>query len=75
VQVVDGFVELGTLKQVEFLPALRRASVVVRRFQHAGAEVHVKGAPEVLCDLGQPQPSRAARTRVHLPAGASPAGL
>ncbi|KAF2669226.1 hypothetical protein BT63DRAFT_455205 [Microthyrium microscopicum] len=43
--------ELGILKQFEFVSQLRRASVVVRQFGSPGGHVFVKGAPECMPDI------------------------
>src|SRR6195952_4452004 len=47
--------ELGILKQFEFVSQLRRASVIVRQFGSPGAEVYVKGAPECMKDICRPE--------------------
>ncbi|RLL97324.1 hypothetical protein CFD26_102194 [Aspergillus turcosus] len=41
-------IELGVLRNFEFVSELRRASVVVRQFGDGGASFFVKGAPESL---------------------------
>ncbi|GFF47573.1 probable cation-transporting ATPase C1672.11c [Aspergillus lentulus] len=41
-------IELGVLRNFEFVSELRRASVVVRQFGDGGASYFVKGAPESL---------------------------
>ncbi|KAL9079736.1 MAG: hypothetical protein Q9157_001409 [Trypethelium eluteriae] len=51
----DKILELGVLKNFEFVPHLRRASVVVRQYQSAGADVFVKGAPECMADICRPE--------------------
>lgn len=38
--------ELGILRNFEFVSELRRASVIVRQFGDNGASIFVKGAPE-----------------------------
>lgn len=46
-------IELGVLRSFEFIPQLRRSSVVVRRFGATDGDVYVKGAPEcikAICD-------------------------
>lgn len=43
--------ELGVLRNFEFVSQLRRASVVVRQFGDNGASVFVKGAPESIKDI------------------------
>ncbi|PYH40684.1 putative P-type ATPase [Aspergillus saccharolyticus JOP 1030-1] len=45
-QVSHAHLELGILRNFEFISELRRASVVVRRFGDSGASTYVKGAPE-----------------------------
>jgi cation-transporting ATPase 13A2 len=47
--------ELGVLKQFEFISQLRRASVVVRQFGAVEAQVFVKGAPECMKDICRPE--------------------
>ncbi|KAH8167765.1 hypothetical protein CIB48_g488 [Xylaria polymorpha] len=47
--------ELGVLRSFEFVSQLRRASVIVRGFgQHQG-DIYVKGAPECMRDICQPE--------------------
>jgi cation-transporting ATPase 13A2 len=43
--------ELGVLKNFEFVSQLRRASVVVRHFRAQGGDIFVKGAPECMQDI------------------------
>jgi cation-transporting ATPase 13A3/4/5 len=47
-------VELGVLRQFEFVSQLRRASVIVRRFGSKSGDIYVKGAPEVMKDICRP---------------------
>lgn len=47
--------ELGILRSFEFASQLRRASVVVRQFGDSGATFFVKGAPESVKDISQPE--------------------
>lgn len=47
--------ELGILRSFEFVPELRRASVVVKQFGGSGASVFVKGAPESVKDICLPE--------------------
>lgn len=47
--------ELGVLRNFEFVSQLRRASVVVRQFGDNGASVFVKGAPESIKDICVPE--------------------
>jgi cation-transporting ATPase 13A2 len=44
-------IELGVLKQFEFVSHLRRASVIVRQFGDKSGDVYVKGAPEAMKDI------------------------
>lgn len=49
------FLELGVIRTFEFVSALRRMSVVVKRLKSNWMEIYVKGAPEVMaeiCDRG-----------------------
>jgi cation-transporting ATPase 13A2 len=46
-------VELNILKGFEFVSHLRRASVIVRQQGDPGANIYVKGAPEVMKDICQ----------------------
>ncbi|KAJ5095152.1 cation-transporting ATPase [Penicillium argentinense] len=48
-------VELGVLRNFEFVSHLRRASVVVRQFGDNGASFFVKGAPESIRDICVPE--------------------
>ncbi|RCI13511.1 hypothetical protein L249_5504 [Ophiocordyceps polyrhachis-furcata BCC 54312] len=47
----DGSRELGMLKSFEFLPQLRRASVIVRHFGQKSGDIFVKGAPEAMREI------------------------
>lgn len=47
-------IELGVLKQFEFVSQLRRASVIVRNFGDKGGDIYVKGAPECMKDICKP---------------------
>ncbi|KAI9687538.1 MAG: hypothetical protein M1822_002148 [Bathelium mastoideum] len=51
----DKKLELGVLRNFEFVSQLRRASVVVRHYQSAGADVYVKGAPECMAEICRPE--------------------
>ncbi|KAG8686375.1 hypothetical protein FRC09_014172, partial [Ceratobasidium sp. 395] len=42
------FLELGVIRTFEFVSALRRMSVVVKRLKSSSMEIYVKGAPEVM---------------------------
>ncbi|KAF7967606.1 hypothetical protein HWV62_33697 [Athelia sp. TMB] len=45
------FLELGVIRTFEFVSALRRMSVVVKKLKSTSMEVYVKGAPEVMIDI------------------------
>jgi cation-transporting ATPase 13A3/4/5 len=45
------FLELGVVRMFEFVSALRRMSVVVKRLKSTSMEIYVKGAPEVMVDI------------------------
>ncbi|KAL6307860.1 P-type ATPase [Sparassis latifolia] len=45
------FLELGVIRTFEFVSALRRMSVIVKRLKSNSMEVYVKGAPEVMTDI------------------------
>ena len=47
-------VELGVWKTFEFVPQLRRASVLVQQNGSPDVEVHVKGAPECMREICRP---------------------
>lgn len=51
----DTPVELGVLKSFEFVSQLRRASVVVGQSGSTGGDVYVKGAPECMNEICDPQ--------------------
>ncbi|KAJ1915835.1 hypothetical protein IWQ60_008310, partial [Tieghemiomyces parasiticus] len=46
--------ELGVIRSFEFLPALRRMSVIVKPMQAPTMRVFVKGAPEVMLQICRP---------------------
>ncbi|KAI9315959.1 putative P-type ATPase [Dichotomocladium elegans] len=48
-------VEFGIIHTFEFVSALRRMSVIVRRLANPCMEVFVKGAPEVMADICSPE--------------------
>ncbi|TCD71647.1 hypothetical protein EIP91_007394 [Steccherinum ochraceum] len=48
------FLELGVIRTFEFVSALRRMSVVVKRLKSISMEVYVKGAPEVMSEICEP---------------------
>ncbi|KAF8210382.1 hypothetical protein K438DRAFT_1809584 [Mycena galopus ATCC 62051] len=48
------FLELGVIRTFEFVSALRRMSVVVKRLKSSSMEIYVKGAPEVMTDICEP---------------------
>ncbi|KAF9012429.1 P-type ATPase [Cyathus striatus] len=45
------FLELGVIRTFEFVSALRRMSVIVKRLRSTSMEIYVKGAPEVMQDI------------------------
>ncbi|KAF9263238.1 hypothetical protein L218DRAFT_959259 [Marasmius fiardii PR-910] len=45
------FLELGVIRTFEFVSALRRMSVIVKRLRSASMEIYVKGAPEVMAEI------------------------
>jgi cation-transporting P-type ATPase 13A2 len=45
------FLELGVIRTFEFVSALRRMSVIVKRLKSSSMEIYVKGAPEVIGDI------------------------
>ncbi|CAO3563385.1 unnamed protein product [Mortierella alpina] len=47
----ESFLELGIIRCFEFVSALRRMSVIVRRLHSPGMEVFVKGAPEAMINI------------------------
>ncbi|PKS05222.1 hypothetical protein jhhlp_008593 [Lomentospora prolificans] len=49
----DASIELGVLKSFEFVPQLRRTSVIVRHFGKQSGDIYVKGAPECLKEICQ----------------------
>ncbi|KAL1923846.1 uncharacterized protein VTP21DRAFT_8826 [Calcarisporiella thermophila] len=53
-----GSVECAVLRRFEFIPSLRRMSVIAKRLGESSLSVYVKGAPEVirsLCTRGIPE--------------------
>ncbi|WVR06383.1 hypothetical protein IAU60_003414 [Kwoniella sp. DSM 27419] len=48
------FLELGVIRTYDFVSALRRMSVIVKRLKSTSMEVYVKGAPEVMQDICDP---------------------
>lgn len=48
-------IEIGVLKEFEFVSQLRRSSVIVRQFGAPGGEVYLKGAPECMKDVCRPE--------------------
>ncbi|KAJ1649632.1 hypothetical protein IWQ61_009343 [Dispira simplex] len=51
----DALFEVGIIRSFEFLPALRRMSVVVKPLQGSTMHVYVKGAPEVTTEICRPE--------------------
>jgi cation-transporting ATPase 13A3/4/5 len=45
---------LGVIRIFDFVSALRRMSVVVKRLKSNSMEIYVKGAPEVMQDICDP---------------------
>ncbi|KAI0351056.1 Ca-transporting ATPase [Trametes cingulata] len=45
------FLELGVIRTFEFVSALRRMSVIVKRLKSSSMEIYVKGAPEVMAEI------------------------
>ncbi|KDQ53585.1 hypothetical protein JAAARDRAFT_137089 [Jaapia argillacea MUCL 33604] len=45
------FLELGVIRTFEFVSALRRMSVIVKRLRSNSMEIYVKGAPEVMAGI------------------------
>ncbi|KAI6026280.1 hypothetical protein BKA83DRAFT_4241204 [Pisolithus microcarpus] len=45
------FLELGVIRTFEFVSALRRMSVFVKRLRSSSMEIYVKGAPEVIAEI------------------------
>lgn len=48
-------IELRMLKTFEFVSQLRRASVIVRQTGDSGGDIYVKGAPECMKDICDPE--------------------
>ncbi|KAF9501599.1 hypothetical protein BDN71DRAFT_1461138 [Pleurotus eryngii] len=48
------FLELGVIRTFEFVSSLRRMSVVVKRLKSSSMEIYVKGAPEVMSEICNP---------------------
>ncbi|KAF8530457.1 hypothetical protein BU17DRAFT_36097 [Hysterangium stoloniferum] len=45
------FLELGVIRTFEFVSALRRMSVIVKRLKSNSMEIYVKGAPDMMNDI------------------------
>ena len=45
------FLELGVIRTFDFVSALRRMSVIVKRLKSNSMEIYVKGAPEVMAEI------------------------
>lgn len=52
------FLELGVIRTFEFVAALRRMSVIVKRLKSSSMEIYVKGAPEVMADICEKESCR-----------------
>lgn len=48
-------VEYGIIHTFEFVSALRRMSVIIRKLANPCMEIFVKGAPEVMVDICTPE--------------------
>ena len=48
------FLELGVIRTFEFVSSLRRMSVLVKKLKSTTIEAYVKGAPEVMTDICDP---------------------
>lgn len=48
------FLELGVIRTFEFVSSLRRMSVIVKRLKGSSMEIYVKGAPEVMTEICDP---------------------
>ncbi|ODN81649.1 hypothetical protein L202_02049 [Cryptococcus amylolentus CBS 6039] len=48
------FLEVGVIRTFDFVSALRRMSVIVKRLRSTSMEIYVKGAPEVMPDICDP---------------------
>ena len=46
--------ELGIMKQFDFVSQLRRMSVLAKKFKRNSMEVYLKGAPEIMSDVCRP---------------------
>lgn len=49
------FLELGVIRTFDFVSALRRMSVIVKRLKATSMEVYVKGAPEIMPEICDPE--------------------
>ena len=48
------FLELGVIRTYDFVSAIRRMSVIVKRLKSSSMEIYVKGAPEVMPEICDP---------------------
>ncbi|EJD52718.1 Ca-transporting ATPase [Auricularia subglabra TFB-10046 SS5] len=48
------FLELGVIRTFDFVSSLRRMSVIVKRLKSPSMEIYVKGAPEVMAEICEP---------------------
>ncbi|KAF8590974.1 Ca-transporting ATPase [Ramaria rubella] len=49
------FLELGVIRTFEFVSALRRMSVIVKRLKSSSMEIYVKGAPDNMNEICDPE--------------------
>lgn len=49
------FLELGVIRTFDFVSALRRMSVVVKKLKSSSMEIYVKGAPEIMSEICDPE--------------------
>ena len=45
------FLELGVIRTFDFVSALRRMSVIVKRLKSTSMEIYVKGAPDMMSEI------------------------
>ena len=49
------FLELGVIRTFDFVSALRRMTVITKRLKSKSMEIYLKGAPEILKDVCDPE--------------------